>query len=462
MKTSKRRRYKPKLSVSIVALGALAGGALIAAPAAAVPQTCTVAALTALGVPNVTIADAVDVPANGSTPEFCDVSGTVITTGEGAPDGLAHFEVQLPANWNHKLYVKGMGGFAGFSGFSGVPIGAFASDNAVDDAQVLAKGYATAISDTGHTGQGFNAADSTGIVTDARWALNGSTTDEAELTDYFFRATHDLTVAAKQLAEGFFAQGTVRRAYFDGCSNGGRMALQEASRFPDDFDGIIAGDPFMSARSIAAGPNFDKQQLTPKTFIPFTLLPLIDQAVLASCEAADDVKDGLIQNPAACSFKAQTLPCPKGQTTNCLSQGQVDTLNAYFSGARDDDGHVVYPGFTVSELSGLDGEAAWTNGIFLPGQALPPGDTRASFELTAPEPWGDNGFTPAPLGWQFVDHAIKYIVERDPKFRPAQVRRSRHRSAERCDAGAVRSTHRSGRRRRSRCSTGSSARTGSC
>jgi feruloyl esterase len=417
MRTSERRRHRPKLSVSIVALGALGGSALIAAPAAAALPGCTVTALSALGVPNVTVTAAVDVPAANPIPEFCDVSGTVTTSGHGAPDGLAHFEVQLPANWNHKLYVKGMGGFAGFSGLPGVPIGAFASDNAVDDAQVLVKGYATAISDTGHTGHGFNTADLTGIVTDARWALTSDgTPDEAKLTDYFFRATHDVTVAAKQLAEEFFGQGKVRRAYFDGCSNGGRMAFQEASRFPDDFDGIIAGDPFMSIRSIAAGPNFDKQQLTPATFIPFITLPLIDQAVLASCDAADGVKDGLIQNPAACSFKAQSLLCPKGQTTNCLSQGQVDTLNAYLSGARDDDGHVVYPGFTVSDLGGTDGEAAWTNGFFLPGLALPPGDTQATFDLAAKEPWGDDGFTPAPLGWQFVDHAIRYIVERDPNF----------------------------------------------
>lgn len=73
------------------------------------------------------------------------------------------------------------------------------------------------------------AAGPTGIVTHAR---------RAEAHRYFFRATHDVTVAAKQLAEGFFGQGKVRRAHFNGCSNGGRMALQEVSRFPDDFEGI--------------------------------------------------------------------------------------------------------------------------------------------------------------------------------------------------------------------------------
>src|SRR5690348_12410934 len=158
MKTGNDSRYRPRLSVSIIALAAL-GGALTPAPAAASLAGCTVPALTALAVPGVTVTAAVDVPAAGATPEFCDVTGTLVTSGHGAPDGLAHFEVQLPANWNHKLYVKGMGGFAGFSGLPGVPIGAFASDNVVDRAQVLVKGYATAISDTGHTGQGFTPAD---------------------------------------------------------------------------------------------------------------------------------------------------------------------------------------------------------------------------------------------------------------------------------------------------------------
>jgi feruloyl esterase len=362
---------------------------------------------------------AVDVPANGATPEFCDVSGTLTTTGFGAPDGLAHFEVQLPANWNHKLYAKGMGGFAGFSGLPGVPIGAFGADNGADDAQVLPKGYATVISDTGHTGHGFTPADFTGIVTDARWAVKADgTPDEAKLTDYYFRATHQVTVAAKSLAEGFYKQGKVSRAYFDGCSNGGRMALVEATRFPEDFDGIIAGDPFMSIRAILNGAHVSSQFVTPKGFIPFTQLALIDQATTAACDAADGVKDGLIQNPAACSFKTETLLCKKGQTANCLTQGQVDALDAYFQGSRDTRGNVVYPGFAISDLGGNDGAAAWSNGFFLPGQALPPGSTQPTFDPNAPEPWGDQGFVNAPLGWQFQDHGIKFIVERDANADP--------------------------------------------
>ena len=402
-----------------IGLGALFAGVIAAGPASASLTGCSVAALTEQGVSGVLITGATDVPASGANPEFCDVSGTLTTTGFGAPNGLAHFEVQLPANWNHKIFAKGMGGFAGFSGFPGVPINAFASDNGADDAQALPKGYATVITDTGHTGQGFTPADFTGIVTDARWALKADgSPDEAKLTDYYFRATHEVTVAAKSLVQGFYGQGKIRKAYFDGCSNGGRQALVEATRFPEDFDGIVAGDPFMSIRAIANGAHVSSQFITPKGFIPFATLALIDQATTAACDAADGVKDGLIQNPGACSFKTETLLCKKGQTTNCLTQGQVDSLDAYFGGSRDERGNVVYPGFAISDLGGTDGAAAWSNGFFTQGQALPPGSTQPTFDLNAPEPWGDQGFVNAPLGWQFQDHGIKYIVERDPNFDP--------------------------------------------
>ncbi len=395
-------QYRRGLARSLVGLGAFAGIVLAAAPAALASisggTACTTAALQALKVDHVTIASATDVPDAGGNPEFCNVLGTLATTGEGAPDGSANFRIQLPVNWNHKVLVLGDGGFAG---------NLSPATNASDFVTPLPKGYATAISDTGHQAGG----------TDARWALKpDGTPDEAKLTDYFFRATHQFTIAAKQLEQRFFNRVKILKTYLTGCSNGGRMALVEATRFPDDFDGIIAGDPFMSIRSIAAGAKFFKRDLTTANFLPFTLLPLIDQATIAACDAVDGVKDGLIQNPGACSFDPRTLQCKKGQTSNCLTEDQVETLNAYFSAAKDDDGKAIYTGSAISDLSGNDGAALWTFGFFLPGQPLPKGDTQPTFDVNAPEPWGNFGFSPAPLGWQFVDHALQFIVERNPGF----------------------------------------------
>jgi feruloyl esterase len=393
MATYQESGSKLPLSVSLIALSLLAGTAF-ATPSAMAAATCSVDGLTALNVPNVTIHTAVAVGAVPPVPAFCNIAGVVTTTGDGAPDGAAVFLMHLPANWNHKLLGLGNGGFAGAASLGGSGL-------------ALVRGYALVDSDTGHEAGG----------TDARWALNtDGTPDKAKLTDYYFRAVHQVTVAAKRLTERFFDEGDIEHAYFDGCSNGGRQALMEASRFPDDYDGIIAGDPFMSIRSIAAALIFEKQQLTLQTFIPFTLLSSIDKATLAACDAADGVTDGLIQNPGACDFNPASLICSPGQTTFCLSRGQVDTLTKYFSAARDDGGNIVYPGFAISDLGGTDGAALWTTGFFLPGQTLPQPNSQKTFDLTAPEPWGNLGFSPAPLSWQFVDHAIQFIVERNPNF----------------------------------------------
>ncbi|HLJ26885.1 MAG TPA: tannase/feruloyl esterase family alpha/beta hydrolase [Candidatus Angelobacter sp.] len=393
---SARKPIQPTMIVPTMIIILALAMALTASPAWAALPGCTAGALSALGVPNLTILSATDVPAAPPNPEFCNVFGVLSTTGDHLSTGSATFFIQLPANWNGKFLVYGNGGLAGAP---------FGSPNPVDQALALIKGYATAVSDTGHTGHGLTPADGLGIATDARWALPApATPDTTKITDYYFRATHDLTVAGKELVKGFFGAPKIERSYFDGCSNGGRMAFVEATRFPDDFDGIVAGAPFMDIRSVIAGAGIQKTQLrSPSAYIPAALLPMIDQAVYASCDAADGVKDNLIQNPAKCSFDPETLVCKKGQTSNCLSHDQANTLRAYFSATRDEDGRFIYTGAAVSDLHG-GGYDAWTSGF------IPP----TSF--SANEPWGNLGFSPAPIGWQFVDHILKFIVETDPNF----------------------------------------------
>jgi feruloyl esterase len=342
---------------------------------------------------NVNIGKVTDVPASGATPELCHVLGTVKTTGFGAPDGSAQFELQLPSPWNGKFLFFGVGGLAG----------ALSQDiaaNPVDVVSATIKGYATIVTDTGHQGG----------ETDASWALIApGVPDEAKLIDYYFRAAHEVTRAGKLLVQSFY-QAPIARAYFEGCSNGGRMAYVEATRFPEDFDGIIAGAPFLDIRSILAGRLFQVTQLaSPNAYIPFTKLPMIDAAIKASCDAADGVTDGLIQNPAKCAFDPKTLvkPTCTAADATCLTPEQGHTLDTYFTALRDEEGRLLYTGQAVGYLSGgenHDGMDAWSTGF------QPP----TSF--TANEPWGNQGFSPSPIAWQFVDHFIKYIVTRDPNF----------------------------------------------
>jgi len=375
--------------------GVVAGSLFASASALATP--CTVAAIEGLGVPGITQVTSATLigPAPGVPFPFCQVVGRIETV-----DNTAGFQANLPTlNWNHKFLFFGVGGLAGDT----LPE-AFAAANVVDQIEAPLLGFAVVITDTGHTAG----------ATDASWALNpDGTPNEPKLTDYFFRGTHVVTVVGKRLVRAFYG-ANIERAYFDGCSNGGRQAFMEASRFPQDYDGIIAGDAFMSIRAILGGVAFNKQQLTPARFIPFTKLPMIDAATTASCDAVDGVKDGLIQNPAACSFDPASLVKPGCTNTDatCLSSDEAATLKAYFTGARDDDGKVVYPGDTLSNLamgppgSGDVGADGWTTGFLLPSQ----------INFNSAEPWGPISSGNQPISWQFVDNFIRFIVERNANF----------------------------------------------
>lgn len=387
MRNKQRRPRRPRFGPRPCVAGMLLG-CLYALPAAAQTAggSCSIPALTG-PVGGVTIVSATSVAPSGSVPAYCDVIGTLDTSGEGAPPGSAGFELRLPGNWNGKFLFFGVGGLAGstYADFSANP---------VDLAEALPKGYATAITDTGHLGGN----------TDASWALLApNRPDRAKLADYYYRATHQVTVAGKQLVQIYYGR-QIDRAYFDGCSNGGHQAMVEAARYPADYDGIISGAPFNDIRTIIGGTKDAKALFaTSASYLPASLLPAIDAAVYAACDAADGVSDGLIQNPARCSFNPADLVCKAGQTDNCLTEDQAKFLTAYISPVRDAAGQLVYPGFSITDLSN-GGADAWSVGL------TPP---------TAPgtaEPWGNGGFSPAPYGFQFSDHIMKYLVAQDPDF----------------------------------------------
>jgi feruloyl esterase len=261
-------------------------------------------------------------------------------------------------------------------------------------AQALVKGYATAVTDTGH--QGGNA--------DASFALLApGVPNTPAFVDYAYRAAHEVTVAAKQLLRDFYTAGSVERSYFDGCSNGGRMALIAAMHYPDDYDGIIAGDPATNERLILSLLKGAKANLAPPSArLPATLLPIIDAAVYASCDAVDGVTDGLIQNPALCAFDQQSLVCASGNAANCLTQDQADGLERYLRPLTNEEDRVLIPGFSVTDLSG--GPANFELYALGPNPPVDP---------TGPEPWADG---PAARGWALGDTFLKYLVYRDPTF----------------------------------------------
>ncbi len=401
----------PKICTMLFAVCVTLGlGMLTAATCVAAAQSCTAAAAQAAAPPGMKIGPindlnpnfppvpdgAILVPAAGSTPSYCLVTGSVVTN--PSTGKTANFGIALPLAWNKKFL------FLGCSGYCGV---VFVSrlDEALGGgfpADALAKGYAIAATDDGH------ASDPRGFVVDAAWALTEpGVADTEAVTDFFYRAVHTVATAGKQFAQKWYS-GVLARSYFCGCSTGGREGMVEATRYPADFDGYIAGDPVFDVPGVILSGRAARALLdAPDSYIPPALLRLIDTAVYANCDAADGVKDYLIQNPGKCSFKPESLLCKGGKTAGCLTQSQVNTLNAWFSSAKDEQGRVVSLGYPVSDIynNGVVG-----NNLFQNTEAAgPPND------INAAEPWGDSRGN-QPTGWAFYDQSLKYLIFLDPKF----------------------------------------------
>ncbi|MFO1158928.1 MAG: tannase/feruloyl esterase family alpha/beta hydrolase [Reyranellaceae bacterium] len=370
------------MRIGFAAVGLVVGITGAAASAGAAPS-CSVEALNALHVPDVSVTEAKPVAAAATTPAYCEVQGTVVTKGAEAADGLARFVLQLPDAWRQRFLFLGAGGNAG----SLVP-----SANVTDRTSALGKGYATILTDTGHVGDG----------TGAKWTrLPDGKPDTAKMIDFFHRSTHVVTVAGKAFAEAYYA-AKVEHAYFDGCSTGGRMAMMEAQRYPEDYQGVIAGDPMMSFHTYTARAVVQKAALSsPAAYIPEATIPAIDARVTKRCDAIDGAQDGLVQSTAACPVKAEDLLCRPGETEACLNADQVRVLKSFTSPFRDSRGRVLFGPWALTDLSGPQGLAFNVTG-------------RAAPDLSDPvAPWKADPKT-APRSWVLVKEALAHWLGLGP------------------------------------------------
>ena len=290
------------------------------------PASCT-ALLGKIVAPNSVVQSAEYMPDGGSIGTtkvalpFCRVTGIAMPTA----DSRIGFEVWLPpsSSWNGKFQGEGSGGSAG-----SISTGAMA--------EALKAGYATMSTDNGHrtdTSQKNGGSEQT-------WALGHS----EKMLDFAFRALHLSTVAAKQVVRDFYGRPGLR-SYFVGCSQGGHHALMEASRYPDDYDGIVAGAPawhwahqMVNATWNSVAGLKDPSALTEKS------AAILNQAMIKACDRLDGVEDGLISDPRRCSFDPATLLCKAG-AQDCLTQVQIDAANRIYQGAHKSDGTVIFQGF---------------------------------------------------------------------------------------------------------------------
>src|SRR5438093_8565644 len=258
-------------------------------------------------------------PAN--IPAHCRVQMVLKPTS----DSMINMELWLPTeNWNGKFMGVGNGGFAGsIQGLNN------------EMPQALRLGYATAGTDTGHQEAGGN------------WAIG----HPEKLIDFAYRSTHEMTLKAKQIVKAFY-DANAKYSYFKGCSTGGRMAVMEAQRYPDDYDGIIAGSIanrhiHMWTAGVARSIELSRH---PEGNLTAEKAALVNQMVTNSC---DTLKEGFLNNPRQCKVDFAKLLCAAGKDDNtCLTAPQLKTVGTYYGGVKNSKGELIFSGQALSNPIG--------------------------------------------------------------------------------------------------------------
>ena len=317
----------------------LALGALVCGSASAqTPTACD--ALAALKLPDATITAAVAVDAGTfrapganpnatamNTPAFCRIAATLTPT----PESHIRIEVWLPptAAWNGKFLGTGNGGAAGVISYPALAAG-------------LAKGYATTNTDMGTSTTGLDFSFGVG--------------HREMVVDWGYRSTHLMTVNAKTIAKAFYARDP-QQSYFMGCSTGGHQAITEARRYPDDYNGIVAGDPANNRVRLHMNGYwaYEATHDDPASYIPPSKLPMINKAVLNACDKLDGIADGIIDDPRKCTFDVASLLCKGADAADCLTAPQVTAMKKIYHGPKNPrTGDLIFPGMYLgSEINPL-------------------------------------------------------------------------------------------------------------
>jgi feruloyl esterase len=232
-------------------------------------------------------------------------------------DSLIKMELWLPTeNWNGKFMGVGNGFFAGSI-----------QGRMFDMPESLRLGYATAGTDTGHQEQGGD------------WAIG----HPEKMIDFAYRSTHEMTVKAKEIIKAFYDRN-VEYAYFKGCSTGGRQALMEAQRYPNDYDGIIAGSCanrhiHMWTAAIAQSVDLYRH---PERNLTEAKASLVNQTVMSTC---DTLEEGFLNNPRQCNMDFSRLLCSGDKNDDtCLTAEQLGTVQTFYGGVKNSKGELIFSG----------------------------------------------------------------------------------------------------------------------
>jgi Tannase and feruloyl esterase len=329
------------------AMGLLAGVAIAGTPAMATPCSN----LQSLQLKDTMITSAVDntsgsfvVPGStiGGLPPFCRITATLVPTS----DSNIKIEVWLPeSGWNGRFLGTGGGGFQGVITYSELAAG-------------IRAGFAATNSDLGTGSSGCNPlyCGQNGVTNALATEFGNPGVPSAGLfghperiKDFGFRAIHLMTLRGKDIANAFYGQ-RAQKAYFAGCSTGGQNALMEAQRFPNDYDGILAGAPAFNRTHLHMGAIsiWQDTHASPGRLIQPGQMTLINQAVIAQCVGRDGgaSTDQFLTDPRDCHFDPKALLCTGGKVPPaCLTAEQVTTMRNYYAGTIDPvNGDVIGPG----------------------------------------------------------------------------------------------------------------------
>lgn len=323
------------------------------------------------GIRNLTISSAAIRENSQSDTPYCYVRGII------SPAIHFHAQLPLPGNWNGRFLQWGDGGKDGDLDFA---------DHRV------AEGYAVANSNMGHD---------SGTEPGSSFGFNNR---QSEI-DFGYRAVHLTVMAGKTLVRSYYQQAP-EYSYFEGCSTGGREGLMEAQRYPNDFDGIVAGAPAFTYQALNAAGTWHLQRIFRDNMIgnlavdtngdggydSLNLLEILNNKVLGACDANDGITDGVINDPSSCSFDPSQdladLMCPTSNgTDSCFTGEQLQTVVDFYNGPRDDNGVQVYPGKM------LGSEMQWIN-LYVPHEG--------------------NNHTPGMLSGPAGDHMNYLFYEDDP------------------------------------------------
>jgi len=299
-------------------------------------------------------------------PEHCEITAAMQDrVGRDHQHYAVRFHLRLPGNWNERFFFEGGGGTEGELGGAIGFVGPGAPP-------AIAQGYAVVSQDSGHDNATNSVAERGGAVAFGF--------DPVARANYGGASLKGVADAAKAVLREYYGRA-LQRSYFVGCSKGGQEGMAFAQRFPEEFDGIVAGAPGFSLPRAAVAEVWDTQafaSLVPadkRTSDPRALAGTfsdaqfaeVREAILGACDAEDGARDGITANFGACRWpqvkrELEKHQCSKGQSPGCLSEAQIDVLGRVLGGPKNSHGQSLYSDWPLDAGVGSAGWRVWKIG----------------------------------------------------------------------------------------------------